>query len=809
MLAMLLVAQSSLTGISASAQKVNLGSETTEYIIQVDNEKTFDKVVEKNEENIVVDESVEELENQQIIVLEMTEKEAEQLGKQKDVFVEENITLEASSSEGIPLEEITTSEVTEEAVTAVPETSEEVTTDAETIEAETTEEPTTEIAIEKNAKTKKSKKEKAEKKKEEKDKKRKKEKQEEYTDLRSEQWNLTAIHLPEGKVGKDTIKIGILDSGVSYDTDVDVAERITINEKNEVDNPLFDDATGHGTSLAGIIGSKDDEDRIRGVNPNAEIFSIQVLDHNNQTTLSQVVAGIYQAIDADCDILNMSFGTSVDSEILHQAIRDAYEAGILLVAAAGNNAGQKVEFPAAYDEVMAVGSTDVTGNKMKSTCDGEEIEIFAPGSQILTTGLLGGTIVTEGTSIATAQVSGAASLIWSLDSSKSAGFVRSLLVNTSQNVEESGVSDAGLMDVENALAQYNDLTQIYSENVCEYKQIQKESKEAEEFTNVKLVNGSWNWDQHMVMLNDELKDSYYKISSNNIRLMQTAAKYADTNEKGKAASVLHASDNYVKTLKFLYQCAKYLRSGKSVDNAISLANSDSKADSMTHWSELKAAVKELLGNNILSGSGIAENTAEARFYKVLGFAVHLTGDVFAHRTIVPAYTVSGTNPKTAVMSKNTNSADAKFGTNDFNTTSHTMESDAKLSAWAEKSYDYRNSICKRWKCFQHTVNLGVMEFKDIKNFSTNAVSTGTYEDNINFCKERYADAKLACECLFSDAYDKETFDYFTGIGIYFPTEKNVKLNAFKQYATTVFGESTVNDYATKAEWNRVSTPKKY
>ena len=190
---------------------------------------------------------------------------------------------------------------------------------------------------------------------------------------------MEAIHLPQTAENTDIIRTAVLDSGVSYSTDLDIAENIGINDAGETDNVMFDDATGHGTGVAGIIGAQDNEEGIRGIHPEAEIYSIRILNENNQTTLSQAVAGIYQAIDLGCNILNMSFGTSVQSEILHEAIRAAYEEGMLLIAAAGNQEGDPVEYPAAYEEVMAVGATDATGNKIADTCDGAEIEIFAPG----------------------------------------------------------------------------------------------------------------------------------------------------------------------------------------------------------------------------------------------------------------------------------------------------------------------------------------------------------------------------------------------------------------------------------------------
>ncbi len=624
---------------------------TSEYIVQAENAEAWNQVMEEKQEDIVEEENTEELKEQQMVVLELTEEEAQVLSENKGVaFVEENVLFTASAGKS----KKNTSKVKPVA-----------------------------------GKYKKA---------------LKSQFKQEDTDSREQQWYLDVVHLPKKTKGKDKIRVAVLDSGISFSTDIDVKEHVCINEENQVDNVMFADATGHGTALAGIIGAKDNGEGIRGIYPEAELYSIQVLDENNQTTLSQVIAGIYQAMEEDCRIINMSFGTQVDSELLHQAVRDAYDSGVLLVAAAGNQENGKVEYPAAYREVVAVGATDTTGNKVKHTSDGEEIEIFAPGTQIMTTGLFGGTMVTEGTSMSAAQVSGGAALLWSVDKDKDAGFIRSLLVNTTQTMEESGKSDAGLLDIQNALNQYMKLERVYQPQVLEYKQFQGD-KRAEEYKGVKLVSGSWSKDNDKEMT--KIATSDYKIKSEYIELMQKAAVWAD--KKYQRVSCLHATGNYVKSLKFLYQCADYLKRGKSVAYSVAQASKEAGLSSSGVEKDLQDGVKDILNpnrmevdenNNKIKNSiykGICKESNETRYFVVMGLAIHLTGDTFAHRTIVPQYTVKGTNPKKKKISKSIKSFDAKFGTEDFNDQpSHKKESDATLKEWAKKSYKYPNIICRKW-----------------------------------------------------------------------------------------------------------------
>lgn len=814
-LVMTMVFQSMFGNFTVHAVEVSESPETAEYIVQVKNEETLEDVLEEKAEDVVLDSDVEELKEQQMTVLELTEKEAEELLEEKNiVLVEENVIVNASTIEMTepPLvsDEKDATSTESETIEDITILDEDTLTVESTLEKDIAEENTTEETItedKKSSNKKKTSKEKSSKKNNNHDKNASQEKKQskldrknmEENDASNLQWNLEAINLSDENVGKDIIKVALIDSGVSYDDDISIASRITISNGLETENVLFDDTTGHGTGLAGIIVAQDNKNGIHGINPSVEMYSIQILDENNQTTLSNLIAAIYKAVELECNIINMSLGTNVESELLHSAICDAYDAGVLMVAAAGNTEGGAVEYPAAYQEVLAVSATDTMGNKAVDSCDGEEIEIFAPGTQIPTTGLFGGISVVEGTSVAAAQVTGAASLIWSIDKEKSAGFVRSLLVNTAQAVKDNGNSQAGLVDIQNAIQQYAELSNIYVEEKTDYKSIQTDNQEAKEYLDVELVNGSWNGTSHAEMVSNAL--SYYNIKSQYVQLMQTCARLAD-DAKYKEASYLHGTHNYVKGLKFLYQCAGYLRSGKSINTSLEKAASDAKLNtSKENDNLLIEKTRLLLKTDVLSG--VEESSAGARYYKVIGFAMHLVGDVYAHRTIVPEYTVAGTNSSTYKSSTKSTSYDAKFGTGNFKSQStHSVESNDTLKKWAYIPVDYNGTICKHWKCFQKTVKLGCMEFRDIYHYSTTNTRS-IYEDNPNFCKERYVDAKFMCEVLFDESYTKEEFH---GIIILFPTEKHVKLNNLRGYAKNM-GEDI--SLFTTEEWEEISTLEAY
>ncbi len=211
--------------------------------------------------------------------------------------------------------------------------------------------------------------------------------------------------------------------------------------------------------MAGIICAEDNGAGITGMNPHVELYSAKVLSEGNKAPVSRVVEGIYWAIENKVHILNMSFSTPDDSQILRKAVEDAYQAGILMIAAAGNN-GQ-VEYPAAYPQVIAVGSVNAEGKAAEKSASGDELEFVAPGEKVTSTGLLHGTIVQSGTSLAAPHVAGVASLLWQKDITVTADFIRGLLKESANPCGDAEQYGEGLVDYEYALSIYDKYKKDY------------------------------------------------------------------------------------------------------------------------------------------------------------------------------------------------------------------------------------------------------------------------------------------------------------------------------------------------------------
>ncbi|WP_203363522.1 S8 family serine peptidase [Bacillus sp. REN10] len=219
------------------------------------------------------------------------------------------------------------------------------------------------------------------------------------------------------------IKIGIIDSGVdTKHPDLQIAGgacMMRILDLRGCSNSYNDDA-GHGTHVAGVIGAKNNSIGVVGIAPQAQLYSIKVLDKNGIGTISTVMAGIEWGIQQKLDILNISITASDYDEALERMIKRAYDSGLIIVAAAGNEgppwSGEQssVQYPAKFNEVIAVSSIDKDKRLGDLSSTGSEVELAAPGENIYSTVPASinasGYGVMSGTSMATPYVTGLVAL---------------------------------------------------------------------------------------------------------------------------------------------------------------------------------------------------------------------------------------------------------------------------------------------------------------------------------------------------------------------------------------------------------------
>lgn len=158
-----------------------------------------------------------------------------------------------------------------------------------------------------------------------------------------------------------------------------------------IDSTAFDtDGNGHGTHVAGIIAAAVNDVGVVGTAPGVDLYSVKVLSRSGSGSISSIIAGIEWAVENDIRIISMSLGTKNYSQALENACNAAYEAGCLVIAAAGNSGnaagtGSNMEYPAKFDSVIAVGATDEQDLRAWFSSTGSQLELMAPGDSILST----------------------------------------------------------------------------------------------------------------------------------------------------------------------------------------------------------------------------------------------------------------------------------------------------------------------------------------------------------------------------------------------------------------------------------------
>ncbi len=212
-------------------------------------------------------------------------------------------------------------------------------------------------------------------------------------------WGIERVQAPAVWLGTPSnegagIKVGIIDTGIDY-TQPDLAANYVMGYDfvNKDWDPLDDN--GHGTHVAGIIAALDDGPNaggadtdgtsVVGVGPQISLYIAKALDKNGTGYTSNIVAALNAAASNGVDVVNMSFGSLTSSRTLKSACSRAYSAGVLLVAAAGNESLSSIDFPARYPSVIAVGAINSANQRASFSNTGDALELCAPGVGVLST----------------------------------------------------------------------------------------------------------------------------------------------------------------------------------------------------------------------------------------------------------------------------------------------------------------------------------------------------------------------------------------------------------------------------------------
>lgn len=250
----------------------------------------------------------------------------------------------------------------------------------------------------------------------------------------SQQWALDYLKANQDwQVSKGAnVTVAVIDSGVASIPDLNgqvlSGADFTGGTASSGNGRTDTDDGGHGTGMASIIVGTGTG--VTGLAPSAKVLAVRVMTGDGGYTPQELAAAIQFAVQQHVGVINLSVGSPQSGDIVQQAISQAIEANIVVVAASGNESTSTVDFPAAYPGVVAVGAVDQNGQIWDQSNTGAQVALSAPGVQIYRDNNFGQQGTESGTSEATAYVSATAALIRSAHPDWTAGQVIRDLIST-------------------------------------------------------------------------------------------------------------------------------------------------------------------------------------------------------------------------------------------------------------------------------------------------------------------------------------------------------------------------------------------
>jgi len=281
------------------------------------------------------------------------------------------------------------------------------------------------------------------------------------------------------------VTVAVIDTGIAYEDygrrykqAPDLANTCFVPGYDFVNSDTHpNDDNSHGTHVAGTIAQSTNNDKgVAGVAFGSCLMSVKVLDRYGSGTYADVAAGIRWAADNGAKVINLSLGGPVPATYLEEALAYAYNKGVTIVAAAGNESSTSIAYPAAYDAyVIAVGATRYDETLAYYSNYGPSLDLVAPGGDLTVDqngdgyadGVLQNTFnpntrntkdfgywFFQGTSMAAPHVAGTVALVIANGNATTPGEIRAALEATAEDLGISGRDDVygyGLVDAFAAL----------------------------------------------------------------------------------------------------------------------------------------------------------------------------------------------------------------------------------------------------------------------------------------------------------------------------------------------------------------------
>jgi subtilisin family serine protease len=249
---------------------------------------------------------------------------------------------------------------------------------------------------------------------------------------------ILAAEAHENSTG-DGVVVAVVDSGVNnhwylkdkivpgwdfVDNDADATDEQ--NGIDDNDNGYIDEGYGHGTHVAGIVSL---------VAPDAQIMPLRVQDSDGDGWSYMVAEAIQYATDNGADVINVSLSITCRTSVLRWATDYAKNHGVVVVASAGNQGSDHINWPARFSNTAAVAAVDENDVKASFSNYSSDVKVSAPGVDIYSAYGEGVFAWWSGTSQAAPMVSGGAALLLSADPSLTAFQVKNKLKNKADNID--------------------------------------------------------------------------------------------------------------------------------------------------------------------------------------------------------------------------------------------------------------------------------------------------------------------------------------------------------------------------------------
>lgn len=223
------------------------------------------------------------------------------------------------------------------------------------------------------------------------------------------------IHnVPEAwlKTQGEGVKVSVIDTGLPIHRDLDSQIEDYANFTND---PVEDSKQGHSSHVSGIIAAKEDNEGVVGLAPKSRLLIAKALGDDGSGDDVMLGKAIDWSVEKGADIINMSLGAPAEFEKYFQhtkeAMARAYEKGVVLICASGNESAKKVGVPARFDQAIAIGAITKKKEKAYFSNTGDTLDFVGAGVNIISTFKNNSYASLSGTSMATPQLAALSALI--------------------------------------------------------------------------------------------------------------------------------------------------------------------------------------------------------------------------------------------------------------------------------------------------------------------------------------------------------------------------------------------------------------